>query len=521
MTYNQDSGSTRSIWMEVDVPQYEPLRADTVADVVVVGAGIAGMSVAYHLSRAGMQVVVIDDGPIGGGETCRTTAHLTWAMDDRFYELEKIHGEDGARYAAESHMAAVNRIEQIVQLEGIDCDFERLDGYLFSGVHEDRSELDKDLEAAKRAGLIDVTKVERAPIPGYDTGPALRFPNQGQFHPMKYLVGLAKSIEKNGGRIHCGSHVTSVKGGSPASVTTADGFGVTASAVCVCTNSSISDYAQTHAKQAPYRTYVVGFSIPRGSIEPALYWDTPDPYHYVRLARTRPELTTPTKGEVVEDVLIVGGEDEKTGQHHDMDERWRCIEEWTRHRFPVGEVMYRWSGQVMEPSDYMAWIGRNPDGAENVYMASGDSGQGITHGTIAGILLSDLVQGKENPWEKLYDPGRFRISVSSAKELIKENLNVAAQFLDYVKPSEVANLDDIPKGEGRVVRRGRSRVAVYRDESGTLHEKSAVCTHMGCVVSWNPGEKSWDCPCHGSRFDPHGKVLNGPAIEGLGEVEAG
>jgi glycine/D-amino acid oxidase-like deaminating enzyme/nitrite reductase/ring-hydroxylating ferredoxin subunit len=515
----QDSGATRSIWMDVEVPQYTPLRADTTADVVVVGAGIAGLSVAYHLARAGKKVVVLDDGPIGGGETCRTTAHLSWALDDRFYELEKVHGEEGSRLAAESHMAAVNRIEQVVQLEEIDCDFERLDGYLFSGVHEDRKQLDEELEAAHRAGLIDVRRVERAPIPDYETGPALLFPNQGQFHPMKYLAGLARAIEKHGGAIHCYSHVMSIKGGSPASVTTADGYGVTAGAVCVCTNAAISDYALTHARQAPYRTYVVAFAIPRGALVPALYWDNPDPYHYVRLARIPDAEATPTKGSVVHDALIVGGEDEKTGQHHDMEERWRCLEQWTRHRFPVREVLHRWSGQVLEPADYMAWIGRDPGGEENVYIASGDSGHGMTHGTIAGILLTDLVLGRDNPWEKLYDPKRLRVSASSALEFAKENINVAAQYLDYLKPSEVSNLDDIPVGEGRVIRRGRKRVAVYRDESGTLHEKSAVCTHMGCVVSWNPGEKSWDCPCHGSRFDPHGKVLNGPAVEGLGDAE--
>jgi glycine/D-amino acid oxidase-like deaminating enzyme/nitrite reductase/ring-hydroxylating ferredoxin subunit len=504
--------------MDVDLPRYEPLRRDITADVCVVGAGIAGLSTAYHLARAGKRVAVIDDGPIGGGETCRTTAHLSFALDDRFHELEKVHGEEGARLAAESHMAAVNRIEQIVTLEEIECDFERLDGYLFSGVHEDRAELDRELEAARRAGLIDVSRVERAPLPDYDTGPALRFPGQGQFHPMKYLVGLARAIEKHGGEIYCGSHVVSVKGGSPASVTSSDGFGVTADAVCVCTNASISDYVQTHAKQAPYRTYVVAFRIPRGAILQALYWDTPDPYHYVRLARLEPVEATPTRGEVVYDALIVGGEDEKTGQHDDMAERWRCLEQWTRARFPVSDVIHRWSGQVLEPSDYLAWIGRDPGGDQNVYLASGDSGHGITHGTIAGILLSDLVLGRENPWEKLYDPRRIRVSASSAKELIAENLNVAAQYLDYVKPGDVSNLDDIAAGEGGVIRRGRSRVAVYRDESGTLHERSAVCTHMGCVVSWNTAEKSWDCPCHGSRFDPYGKVLNGPAIEGLGEA---
>jgi glycine/D-amino acid oxidase-like deaminating enzyme/nitrite reductase/ring-hydroxylating ferredoxin subunit len=516
-----DSGYTRSLWMDTaDVPDFEPLRRNARADVCVVGAGIAGMTTAYLLMKAGKKVVVVDDGPIGGGETSRTTAHLTYAMDDRFYILERVHGEEGARLAAESHMAAVNRIEAIVKIEGIDCDFERLDGYLFPSATDQPSNINQELEAARRAGISDVHRVERVPVPTFNAGPALRFPNQGQFHPIKYLAGLARAITDGGGRIFTGSHVAKVEGGSPVTVETDEHLTVTADAVCVCTNASISDYVQTHAKQAPYRTYVCAFRVPRGSIPRALYWDTADPYHYVRL-QTLDEAQAPTKGAVLHDALIVGGEDHKTGQATDMEERWRCLEEWTRERFPMVEgLTHRWSGQILEPNDYMAFIGRNPDGSENVYMASGDSGQGITHGTIAGILLTDLVMGRDNPWEKLYDPRRMRFQHrSSLKEFLKENINVAAQYLDYVTPGEVRSDEDIPRGEGRIIRRGRHKIAAYRDESGTLHERSAVCTHLRCIVDWNPGEKSWDCPCHGSRFDPYGKVLNGPAISDLGPSE--
>ena len=516
-----ESGFTRSLWLDTaDVPDFEPLRRNARADVCVVGAGIAGMTTAYLLMKAGRRVVVVDDGPVGGGETSRTTAHLTWAMDDRYYILERVHGDEGARLIAESHMAAVNRIEAIVKIERIDCDFERLDGYLFPSLHDSSSTINQELEAARRAGVSDVHRVERLPVPSFNAGPALRFPNQGQFHPLKYLAGLAQVITAGGGRIYTGSHVAKVEGGSPVTVETDDHLTITADAVCVCTNASISDYVQTHAKQAPYRTYVCAFRVPRGSIPRGLYWDTADPYHYVRL-QTLDEAEGPTKGTVLHDALIVGGEDHKTGQADDMEERWRCIEEWTREHFPMVEgLTHRWSGQVLEPNDYLAFIGKNPDGAENVYMASGDSGQGMTHGTIAGILLTDLVVGRDNPWAKLYDPARIRFQHrSSLVEFLKENINVAAQYRDYVTPGEVRSPDDVPRGEGRIIRRGRHKIAVYRDDSGTLHERSAVCTHLRCIVDWNPGEKSWDCPCHGSRFDPYGKVLNGPAITPLEDVE--
>ena len=507
-----ESGHTRSLWLDTaDVPDFPKLTRNARADVCVVGAGIAGLSTAYLLTKAGKKVVVVDDGPIGGGETSRTTAHLTYAIDDRYYVIERVHGEEGARLACESHAAAVNRIEAIVRTEGIDCDFVRLDGYLFPSAKDDPANIDREYEAARRAGIADVQRVDRVPIATFNAGPALRFPQQGQFHPLKYITGLARAITDGGGRIFTGSHVAKVEGGDTVTVETDDHLTITADAVCVCTNASISDYVQTHAKQAPYRTYVCAFRVPRGSIPRALYWDNADPYHYVRLQDL----------DEGHDALIVGGEDHKTGQADDMEERWRCIEEWTRERFPTVEgLTHRWSGQVLEPSDYMAFIGRNPDGAENVYMASGDSGQGMTHSTIAGILLTDLIMGRENAWEKLYDPKRMRYAhTSSLKDFLKENINVAAQYLDYVTPGEVSDVDEIPRGEGRVIRRGKHKIAAYRDDNGKVHERSAVCTHLRCIVDWNPGEKSWDCPCHGSRFDPFGKVMNGPAITPLEDVK--
>jgi glycine/D-amino acid oxidase-like deaminating enzyme/nitrite reductase/ring-hydroxylating ferredoxin subunit len=509
-------GETTSVWQGTfKVPEYDKLEESATTDVCVVGAGIAGLSTAYLLVRAGKRVIVVDDGPVGGGETGRTTAHLTAAMDDRIYVLEKLHGEENTRQIVESHMAAVHRIEMIVKQENIDCDFKRVDGYLFPARPDHTDEIDKELPAAQRAGMVDVRRVDRAPIAGFETGPALKFPEQAQFHALKYIAGLARAITDQGGRIHCGSHVTGVEGGSPCKVQVEGGLTITADAVCVCTNGSISDMMQTHMKQAPYRTCVIGLNVPRGSVEPALYWDTANPYHYVRLQPIDSTAIPVTKGETLADVLIVGGEDFKTAHEDDTEARWRKLEAWARERWPqAGPVLYRWSGQVLEPNDYIAFIGRNPDGAENVYMASGDSGQGMTHGTIAGMILSDLVQGRENQWAKLYDPKRVTLGVKPIEEFAKENIDVAFQYAkDMLSPG--ADEDDIPRGEGRVVRRGMHKVAAYRDESGTMHYHSAACTHLKCIVGWNSAEKVWDCPCHGSRFDPMGKVINGPAIDPL------
>ncbi|HWS54563.1 MAG TPA: FAD-dependent oxidoreductase [Pyrinomonadaceae bacterium] len=508
-----DSGSTTSVWMATgEVPAGEPLRGDASADVCVVGAGIAGLTTAYLLAREGKSVVVLDDGPVAGGETCRTTAHLVNALDDRYYELERLHGERGARLAAESHTAAVDQIEETVAEEKIDCDFERLDGYLFVPPGDSTEQLGHELRAAHRAGLTEVEYVERVPYDGYDFGAALRFPYQGQFHILKYMAGLAEAFRRRGGRLHTRTHAEEIKGGADAHVTTADRFTVRAGAVVVATNTPVNDLVAIHTKQAPYRTYVVGARVPAGSVPRMLLWDTPDPYHYVRSQSVR-------DGGDAYNVLIVGGEDHKTGQAEDFDERFRRLEEWTRERFPMVEsVEYRWSGQVMEPVDGLGYIGRNPLDSDNVYIATGDSGNGMTHGTIAGMLIRDLILGRDNAWATLYDPSR--ISLRAGLEYAKENLNVAAQYTDLLTGGEVESAAEVAPGAGAVVRRGLKKVAVYRDEQGALHERSAVCAHLGCVVAWNDKEKSWDCPCHGSRYSPtDGHVLNGPAINGLAPAD--
>src|SRR5688572_13541326 len=232
-----DAGRTTSIWMSTaDLATRPVLSADVETDVCVVGAGIAGLTTAYLLAREGKRVVVIDDGPIAGGESSRTTAHLTWALDDRYYHLESLHGEEGARLAAESHAASVDTIERVCREERIDCDFLRLDGYLFDPPGEKDSQLDRELDAARRAG-VTVEKVARAPIRDFDTGPALRFANQGQFHPTKYYLGLVRAIEAKGGRIFGGVHAEEFKGGSPTTVRTVSGATIRAGSLVVATNS--------------------------------------------------------------------------------------------------------------------------------------------------------------------------------------------------------------------------------------------------------------------------------------------
>lgn len=502
-----DAQATTSVWMATaNTPLQSRLRENIRTDVCIVGAGIAGMTTAYLLAKEGRSVVVVDDGAIGGGMTGRTTAHLTNAYDDRYVEMEKLHGAEGARLIAQSHTAAIDKVDEICHEEQIDCEFERLDGYLFVPPNDSVDILKDELAAAHRAGLTDVEMVQRAPIETFDTGPALRFPRQAQFHPLEYLTVLTQAFTRQGGRVFSETHATNITGGADARVETNRGAAVTCDVIVVATNTPVNDRVAIHTKQAPYVTYVIGLQVPKGSVTRALYWDTPDPYHYIRLQTD--------KHNDRYEILIVGGEDHKTGQANDGAERFARIERWTRERWPqAGEVQFRWSGQVMEPVDGIAYIGRNPLDEDNVFIATGDSGQGMTHGTIAGMLLTDLLQGRRNPWEDLYSPSR--ITLRAAGEYASENINVAEQFADYVTAGEISSLDELKPGQGAIMREGLSKLAVYRDDGGTVHKLSAVCRHLGCVVAWNSTEKTWDCPCHGSKYRADGRVYQGPANSDL------
>ncbi|MDP1835664.1 MAG: FAD-dependent oxidoreductase [Chlamydiales bacterium] len=487
-------GNTRPFWLaEGAVEQGTPLKTDESTDVCIVGAGIAGLTCAYTLAKEGKKVILIDSGLVAGGETCRTTAHLTWVLDDRYFELVRLFGKKGARLAGESHAKSIDYIEEIIAEEKIECHFSRLSGYLFTPPEDDKDILSKEYTCLKELDIMPIEWVEKAPWSNFDTGRCLKFANQAQFHPIEYMKGLADAVVKYGGKIYTKTRAKEFKDASPCEITTSEGYKITAPQIIVATNSPINDRLIMHTKQAAYRSYVIAATIPEGVCEPGLFWDTLDAYHYVRLS---PDGKS----------IIVGGEDHRTGERKDTQRGFEKLEQWTRERFPIKDVTYRWSGQIIEPVDGLAYTGLNPWN-KNIYIHTGDSGNGITHGTIAGILLPDLILGKKNPWKELYDPSRMILK--AIDEFAKENLNTACQYMDWVQPG--TNEEDIKNGCGAVVRNGMHLVAVYRDTEGKLHSKSAVCPHLKGIVRWNPTEKTWDCPCHGSRFQTDGKVANGPS----------
>lgn len=503
-----DDLKPHSLWSaSASMPVYPPLSANLNVEVCVIGAGIAGLTTAYLLQKNGVSVAVVEALSIGDGETSHTTAHIA-IPDEGFEEIENEYGRETARLVADSFAAAADLIETNVRTEQLGCQFERVDGYLFSCAEDPHATLDRELEAARRAG-VDVRKEDgQPPFECGMAGPFLRFSRQAQFHPLRYLAGLAKAFEKKRGAIYCGTRALDIQERSDhVTVTTPTGK-ITADHVVVATNTPFNDRVAMHTKQNAFQTYVVASSIKKGSMPHALIWDDADPYHYVRLAEGTDD---------EHDLLIVGGADHKTGQEPHPGQHYRELEEWTRRHFPqAGPLAYRWSGEVMEPLDGIAYLGLNP-GSKHVYVITGDSGNGMTHATIGAMIATDAILGKDNPWAKVYDPGRK--PYKKAMHFIKEQANVAKQYTDWVSAGEDIDVAALPSGEGALISHGLKKIAVYRDELGALHCHSAKCTHLGCVVQWNSTEKTWDCPCHGSRFSAYGSVLHGPAVSSLAPIE--
>ncbi len=498
-----------SLWRaEFEPLAYPPLEADAECDLLVVGSGIAGLSSAYEAARFGARVIVIDRGDISGGMTARTTAHLVSEIDDRYFDLIKVVGEENARLYYDSQVAAISRIEQVCEDEGIDADFTRLPGYLVPADATYQSEIAQEYDACKALG-VEVEWSDTAPYPLPDGARALKFPNQGRFHPLKYCAGLTLAIQKRGGKLF--SHTAYVgheELGDGVIVRTERGTQIRAGTALFATNVPVNDKVKVHTKQVPMRTYVVAGRVPRGSVEDALVWDTLQPYHYVRLQPA---------GEG-EDWLIVGGEDHRSGTANDMEDRFEKLEKWACDRFPPFEgAEHRWSGQVMEPVDFLPYSGR--DGSERIFVHSGDSGQGMTNGVAGSLNFIALYRNDKARFAELFAPERKPTAGLSLKEYLKGQGPVVANLSEYLSGGEVDSAEEIPPGEGAVMRRGVAKHAVYHGEDGVFIERSAVCTHVGCIVHWNSFEKCWDCPCHGSQFLPDGTVINGPAVRPLAEVD--
>ncbi len=497
--------NTQSLWSSAKTPQPTARLAGNVTyDVCVVGAGIAGLTTAYLLAKEGKKVLVVDAKPeISAGETEYTTAHLAWYLDDQFTHLASVRGDDVAKAAAASHRAAIDLIGEIARAEKIDCDYKRVEGHLFAG-DSGADVLDEEEKTMTRLGLpFTRSKLDWAPG---KSSVCLRFPDHAQVHPIKYTAGLIGAIRANGGAILTDTVVEKIRGGDASAVTTTHGHTISSQTVVVATNNPFEAGTILHSKVAAYITYAFAAEVPKGSAPHGLYWDTEDPYHYVRYQT----------GEKT-DYLIVGGEDHKTGQATDQPERWDRLKAWAKGYFPaMGAIRHHWSGQVFETPDGLGLIGLAPWNGQNVFVITGDSGMGMTHGTLGARLVADLVLGRTNDWAPVYSPSR--IMPGALRTLLGENFNMVAQFGDWLTGGDVASADEVPAGHGAVIRSGLTKHAVFNSREGQRTTLSAVCPHMGAIVRWNPAESTWDCPCHGSRFSATGTCLHGPSTTDLKKV---
>lgn len=499
------SSPTESLWRAThQVGGFPPLPGSLDTDVAVVGGGITGLTAAALLIRAGRRVVLLERDTVGSGETGRTTSHLTEAVDARYQALIRDFGEEGARLVAASSRDAIDWMEAVVREAPIDCGFERLPGYLYTERRKDIEWLANELDAAVRAGC-PVAWTEEVPLP-FPTHGAVRWDNQAQLHATAYLDGLLKYAVTLGAQVFESTRVVGVEDGQPCVVETDRGR-VRARQVFVAANVPVNNRVVLHTKIAAYRSYAIASEYSLAAVH-GLFWDTDTPYHYTRTQRIDGRT-----------FLLAGGEDHRTGEKTDTDASYQRLQEYARKRFGVVAPAYRWSGQIIEPVDGLPFIGRN-SGSQNVFVATGYAGNGMTFGTLAGMIVADLMQDRPNPYAALYDATRVK-PLSAAYDYVVENVAFPVHLLtDRLTSLDVEQrpVQALRPGEGGIFDADEGKIAVCRDPQGVIHACSAVCTHLGCDVAWNRAEQTWDCPCHGSRFSPDGSVINGPAVSDLRKI---
>jgi glycine/D-amino acid oxidase-like deaminating enzyme/nitrite reductase/ring-hydroxylating ferredoxin subunit len=495
------AGEPRSLWLETTrATDYDALDGDLAVDTVVAGAGIAGITTAAELAAAGQSVALVERDRVATGVTGHTSAKLTSLHGAVYGHVAEQFGTGAARRYAAANEAAVDHVEATVADLDRDCGFARTPAYTYT---ESRGEVAtmRDEAAAARAAGLDATFVEEPGLP-YEVEGAVAVGEQARFHPRAYLLGLVERFVADGGHVFEETTVTDVADGEPCRVETDRGR-LTADDVVVATHFPVYDHALYFARLVPQRSYVLDVTLD-GSAPEGLFYDPDEPYFSLR---PRPE------GD--DERVLVGGVGHRTGEGGDTTERYRRLERMARDRLDVASVERRWSTQDFTSQDRVPFVGPHSPRSDHVFVATGFGGWGMTGGTAAGRLLADLVRGVDNEYADLYRPTRLDPGASLGR-LAEHGVTTARHYVeDYVTDRPPASVPDLAPGEGRVVQTDAGPVAVHRDETGAYEAVSAVCSHMGALVEWNEAEASWDCPCHGSRFDTDGSVLATPATEGL------
>lgn len=486
-----------SLWKKTSPGRYDRLKQNFDTSICIVGGGVTGLSCAYQLAKRGHRVSLVESFKMGSGQTSRTTAHLSSIPELPIQELVRYLDCRDLQTYMDAEQKAIEEISSIVSLEGIPCDFQIVDGYFFQGTNVKKDYLDSEIRAALQCG-IELQMIPEVPLLK-DKRAGILYPNQGELHPLKYIQGLLRTLKGLGVQIFEETQIIEFKEkGKRVFLRTDSGHEICAENVIVATDSPVNNRLSIHTKQFAYRTYAISLKCPASLEKPILLSDTESPYHYVRF---------------FENQIIVGGEDHRVGLEPDHDP-FKALEHWARDNFEgLEEVSFTWSGQVFEPADKLPYIGRSP-GQKRIYIATGLSGQGFTNGTIASLLLADLIENKSHPWEKLFDPSRLSLTARLGDSL-KESFTSAMNYTDYLRPPEVENAEDIPLDHGCLMQKGLTKACVYHSTKDGFDVRTAICTHLGGIVHWNDIEKTWDCPAHGSRFNTKGKVIEGPAISEL------
>ena len=498
-------GKLKSFWV-VNTPDtnFDILKKGLSTDVAILGAGIAGITSALLLKEAGLSVALIEAGKVIKDVTANTTAKITAAHNVIYSNLESHFGKEGAHIYGEANQKSIDKIESIVKKRNIDCDFRRLPCYIYSENTDEQDMLKKEAEAAADAGLQAIY-TETSPLP-FEIAGTIHYKNQAEFHPRKYLLNLIENIPGNGSYVFENTRALTVKEGDTNEVVTDKGS-IKAGNVIVATHFPIYDPGHLYSKMYPNMSYALGMYLN-------------EPFPKGMYVSTQPTVTYRSAPSDKGDIVIVSGANHKVGHEPDTVESYKKLEKHTLDHFDVKSIDYHWSTQDNITIDNVPYIGKIESKSDSVYVATGFMKWGMTNGTVAGMILSDLILGNENQWSSFFDPSRSMPPLESTKEFIGTNVDVFKELLEskLSRPSSM-DLSMLKKGEGSILTVKGKKVAVSRDKNGKLHILSSPCTHMGCQVRWNKAEMTWDCPCHGSRFNYEGKVIHGPALVNLKEYK--
>lgn len=493
-------GAPRAVWQAHATPPALPaLERDLEADVLVVGGGITGLTTATLLHHAGVDVALVEARRVGEGVTGRSTGHLTELVDVGYRSVRKDFGDEAARLVRSAARLAIEEVRRLSEGYAPDARYRRVPAYLFAATADDAKTVDDETEAAIASG-VPAERLPSVPLPGLDL-PALHVPDQAEFDPLAYTLGLARGLAAAGVPVYEGVRVQGIEPGEPVRLQTEGGPTLTVRRVVLATHTPLG-FNPLQTVVFPYRSYVLGFTLPGGDYPDGLFFDTADPYHYLRHVAYDDER-----------ILIVGGADHKTGEGGEADAPYREVLAYVRGLYPDAEPRYRWSAEVFEPADGLPYVGPSPL-QEGVLVATGFSGDGLLWGTLSGRVLADLARDVESPYADLLSPTRFK-PLAAGLDFLKENVDVAVQFVAGRFATDVNAVNALTAGEGGLVRVEGEHLAVYRDDSGRLHALSPVCPHLKCIVRWNGADRTWDCPCHGARYAATGEVISGPSMHGL------